>query len=306
MKQVDREWKRVVANILENGVWQKPEHVRAKWDDGTPAPTIFVVGERMKFDGTENLAPNSKHLYTRKSLWEMWWIWIAKSNIIADLHDKNVDIWDKWEIKEEGEWQGTIGPAYGYQLASKLRPFPADKMRWDKVKPGQIYKVVDGVVMLDQVDHLIQSLLSNPGSRRLMTTLWSVEEIDSMGLPPCVYETRWIYNDGKLDLIVKVRSNDIAVGNPFNTFQYDVLHRFICQTVEIPKGDIMFDLDDAHIYDRHIEEAKRQLEDDTEYEGEVELWINPEIDNFYMFDMEKDVKLINYKDRPKRKYEVAE
>jgi thymidylate synthase len=248
MRQFDREWNRVSENILANGVWQDENHVRAKWDDGTLAPTKFVTGEKMIFDNTEALVPESKELPEQSPKKELEWIWIDKSNRVQDLRDKGVTIWDKWEIKE-GEWAGTIGPAYGYQLRRPVRKMPISKVQWNHLAPKNAEylkwaaeeKGVD-YVMLDQVDYLIQGLLTNPGSRRYMTTLWGIEHLDEMKLEPCVWKTKWAYVDGKIDLIVGIRSNDICVGNPFNVYQYQVLQHMICQITGHGVGKLQFDI----------------------------------------------------------------
>lgn len=335
MTQFDREWNRVAENILANGTWQDVEHVRAKWEDGTEAPAKFVTGEKMIFDNSEALVPQDKFLPEQAPKFELDWIWRQKSNKLEDLRKLGIKIWDKWEIKE-GEWAGTIGPAYGYQLGKKCRRFPISKLQWGHLKPEEAEIIRHQMrmhsftefVLLDQVDFLIQTLLTNPGSRRLVTTLINIMDLDWMALEPCVWKTKWAYVAGKLDLIVGVRSNDICVGNPFNVYQYQVLQHMICQVVGLEPGKIQFDIDDAHIYDRHIPEALNQIryekdmamimedlqKDEPKVEAEhnftldlrPQLWLNPAIKNFYEFDMKKDIKLENYVPGPKREFEVAE
>lgn len=315
MGQFDKEWNRVLENIMLNGVWQKEEHVRAKWDDGTPAPAKFVTGEKMVFDNSEALVPTTKEIKRKSPLRELKWIWFLKSNVVQKLRDLGSSIWDKWEIKE-GEWTGTIGPAYGHQLGKQCRKFPVEKLRWEHLHPEhavELRQMIEDAlaqgfiikyVMLDQVDFLIQGLLTNPGSRRYILSLWGIEDLDYMALEPCVWKTGWQYVDGKIDLITGVRSNDICVGNPFNVFQYQVLWNLICQVTGHTPGKIQFDLDNPHIYDRHIPEAMKQLV--YPQKTAPKLWINPDIKNFYDFNPDTDVKLIDYEHGPDRYYEVAE
>lgn len=293
----------LTERISKYGKWQELEHVRAKWEDGTPAKAKFLTGVKMYFENDEVPILTTKKVFYKSAIKELFWIWVLKSNKLEDLRKLGVHIWDKWEIKE-GEWKGTIGPAYGYQLGKVCRKFPLEKFNWDQSDPKKKYYYDENYIYLDQVDYLIQTLLTNPGSRRNITSLWNIEDLDEMALQPCVWKTNWIYEEGRLNLIVGVRSNDICVGNPFNVFQYYVLQRMICQVTGLHLGTLQFDIDDAHIYDRHFPVLEKQMKEPI-YDAPT-LWINPEVKNFYMFDVEKDFELINYNCGPNYKYEVAE
>lgn len=309
MAQIDVEWERVIRNILDNGTWQDPTDVRAVYTtDKMPAPTRFVIGEKMIFDNSEALVPENKELAIKSSLRELiTWMWQLKSNNVQVLRDLKCKIWNEWEIKE-GEWKGTIGPAYGFILGLVCRKFPLDKFNWDHADPKLEYKIDEenNVIYLDQVDYLIQTMLINAGSRRIVTSLWQIEYLDDMALEPCVWRTKWAKERNKMNVIIGIRSNDMCLGNNFNVFQYQVLQHLICQVVGLEVGTITFEIEDVHIYERHIEEAVKQIEYKPENPSKPQLWINPDIKNFYEFDVEKDVKVLNYTPGPKRYYEVAE
>jgi thymidylate synthase len=291
-----------VRDILNFGEWQEDRDVRAKWEDGTPAPAKSIIGLTLKYDNTEVPALTNKKLGMITAVRELIWIWFMKSNKLKDLQAMGVTIWNKWEIKE-GKWKGTIGPAYGYQLGKKCRKFAVDKLHREHLDPNGLYEEIDGFVMLDQVDFLIQSLLNNPGSRRLVTTLIAIEDLDDMELEPCVWKTKWIYHGKKLNVTVGVRSNDICVGNPFNVFQYYMLQRIICHILGFEMGTIQFDIDDAHIYDRHIDTVMEQIQGATFPAPTITL--NPELKNFYDFKV-SDMVIEGYRFDKSYNYEVAE
>jgi thymidylate synthase len=280
MNSADKQYLDLVRNIIEHGYSDEGENVRPKWADGTPAYTKSLISCKMQFDNSEVPILTTKQIAWKTAIKELLWIWQMKSNRIEDLHKMNVHIWDEWEIKE-GKWAGTIGPAYGYQLGKKCRKVNGE--------------------LLDQVDYLLWSLKNNP-SRRMITTLWDKDDLDEMALTPCVWKTNWLVKGRKLHLIVGIRSNDMALGNPFNVFQYSVLQRMIAQVTGYELGTLTFDIDDAHVYDRHIEPLKQQLK--REPYSAPKLWINPEITNFYDFTPD-DFKLIDYKHHPKIEMEVA-
>lgn len=327
MTEFDKAWGSLARKIIEKGNKQDIQHVRAKWEDGTPAPAKYLVGEKLKFDNTEALVMESKFIPEKAPKIELDWIWFKKSNNVQTLRDMGSNIWDKWEIKDpDSPWYGTIGPAYGHQLGIKCRKFAKDKINKDHLDPNMdIDKLFfdhkdDDFVLLDQVDFLIQGLLTNPGSRRYVTSLWNINDLDEMALEPCVWNTTWTYRDGKLDLIVGIRSNDFCVGNPFNVYQYQVLQHVICKVVGLGVGTIQFDIANPHIYDRHFYEAMDQIsliENGMNNKHRFVSVYKPKlliknrnktkiVQNFYEFNLLEDVSLVHYTPGPKRTFEVAE
>ncbi|MMZ66408.1 Thymidylate synthase 1 [compost metagenome] len=67
-------------------------------------------------------------------------------------------------------------------------------------------------------------------------------------------------------------------------------------------GTLTFNINDIHIYERHIEPLSEQIK--REPLEAPTLWINPEIKNFDDFTI-NDFKLNNYNDHGTIKMEVA-
>lgn len=292
MSQADTQYKKVIETINEVGVWDKDQDVRTVWADGTPAYTKSWIGQSMNFDNSEIAIITTKKVAWKTAIIELLWIWQQKSNIVQELRDAGVNIWNEWE-KEDG----TIGKAYGYQLAKKNRKIPT----------GNRYMDVNGNIkrldkMVDQVDYLLYQLKNNPASRRHITMLWNPDELDEMALTPCVYETQWHVKGGKLHLEVRCRSNDMPLGNPFNVFQYNVLQRMFAQVLGLELGEYIYHIGDAHYYERHEKDILEQVQREA-FEAPT-LWINPEVKDFYDFTID-DFQLFYYEHGEKIKYEVA-
>ena len=157
---------------------------------------------------------------------------------------------------------------------------------------------------------MLHQLENNPGSRRIMTSLWDVDDLDEMTLEPCVWATNWKVNNGVLDLHVKQRSADMALGQPFNTYQYAVLHRLIADQLGFELGTMHWCIDDAHVYDRHIDALKEQLSQPTP-DSEPTLVLPDKFDenghkrSFFERRL-SDVKLEGYEHNGVIKYEIAE
>lgn len=301
MATIDTIYNNVIKNILENGAWD--EKGRPTWKDGTSALTKSLLNVQIKFDNsTTNGLLTSKRVPVKDPANEMLWIWKFKSNSVVFLREMlNCKVWNEWERPD-----GTIGKAYGWQLANKKRKVLITDALVNMILKDELScrfnDIENGYIMLDQVDYLLYQLKTNRHSRRIKTTLWCVEDLDDMALEPCVYETHWQMWNGKLNLTVCVRSNDMGLGNPYNMYQYSILHRMIAQVSGLEVGEICFNIDNAHIYDRHIMPLVEQIGRET-FES-PEIWINPEITSFYDFTAE-DILIIGYEHGAKVSLEIA-
>jgi len=201
LTQADKQYNEIVQDILEDGVWDKGMKVRPKWADGTPAYSKSIIGRSLRFDNCEVPILTTKRVAWKSAIKELLWIWQKKSNVVQDLRDMGVNIWNEWEQED-----GTIGRAYGYQLAKENRKYSGENIDYDMLSHDAMLKWAgEGLFYLDQVDYLLHELKNNPASRRHITMLWNPDDLDDMALTPCVYETQWHVKEGKLHLEVKAR-----------------------------------------------------------------------------------------------------
>jgi len=201
MTQADRYFIEICKEIIKNGYSSEGTNVRTKWEDGTEANYVSIVGVSNKYDvGKEfpmiTLRNNSGTF--KKAIDEVLWIWQKKSNNVKEL---NSHIWDQWADSE-----GTIGKAYGYQMGKKYQ-----------------FKTKEGIKEMDQVDYVLYLLKNDPSSRRIVTNIFNLEELKDMGLEPCLYSTQWLVKQGKLHLILNQRSQDMLAANGWNIMQYAAL-----------------------------------------------------------------------------------
>lgn len=288
MSKADLVYNQVVNDILRDGVWDKDQNVRTKWADGTPAYTKSLISKPMSFDGTEVPILTTKKVAWKTAIHELLWFYVKRTSDVTYLKENNVKIWNEWTRED-----GTIGRAYGYQLG---KPIKTGKIITNPVSGHWHFE------MINQVEKLIYGLIHDPASRRHIISLWNIDDLHDMSLYPCVWHSQWLVKEGKLHCIVGIRSNDLALGNPFNTFQYYVLQRMLCQVTGYAIGTLTFNINDAHVYERHIEPLQEQLA--REPFAAPTLWINPEIERFDDFTID-DFKLIGYEHHPSIKMEVA-
>lgn len=274
MSLADNIFIRMCKDILENGTSTEGEKVRPKWEDGTYAYTIKQFGVVNRYDLSKEFpALTLRRLAFKSCIDEILWIWQKKSN---HIHDLSSHIWDAWADEE-----GSIGKAYGYQLGVK-----------HKYKEGE----------MDQVDRVIYDLKNNPYSRRIMTNIYVHQDLHEMRLYPCAYSMTFNVTKKRdseqlvLNGILNQRSNDILAANNWNVSQYAVLMHMLAQVCGYAVGELVHVIADAHIYDRHIPIIKELIERPT-YAAPT-FWINPEVKNFYEFQVE-DFELRDYQFGPK-------
>ncbi|MBP9764481.1 MAG: thymidylate synthase, partial [Gammaproteobacteria bacterium] len=192
------------------------------------------------------------------------------------LNAAGVTIWDEW-----ADENGDLGPVYGKQWRS-----------WPDSKGG----------IIDQMSGLIDMLLQNPDSRRLIVSGWNVAEISNMALPPCHCLFQFYVAEGRLSCQLYQRSADIFLGVPFNIASYALLTHMIAQVVGLKLGDFVHTLGDAHLYLNHLEQAREQLSR-TPYPLPT-MQINPTVNSIFDFQYE-DFNVINYQCHPRISAPIA-
>lgn len=263
MSYADKIFKQNIKDILENGFSDEKLEVRPHWEDGTPAHTIkkFCIVNRY------NLQEEFPILTLRRTAFkscvdELLWIWQKKSN---NVHDLKSHIWDSW-----ADETGSIGKAYGYQLAKK-----------SKYKEGEF----------DQVDRVLYDLKHNPQSRRIMTNIYNFEDLHEMNLYPCAYSMTFNVTGDTLNGILNQRSNDMLTANNWNVVQYSILLIMLAQVSGLKVGTLVHVIADAHVYDRHVDLVKKVISK-PEHKA-PKLIVDPTVKNFYDFKV-SSFQLVDY------------
>ena len=267
----------LLKHINDNGVEKK---------DRTGTGTISLFGYQMRFN-LQNGFPlvTTKKLHLRSIIHELIWFINGETNI-KYLKDNGVTIWDEW-----ADNKGNLGPIYGHQWRN-----------WNS----------DGI---DQLKDVINSLKTNPSSRRMIVTAWNPNIIpDSKksfsdnvkdgkaALPPCHAFFQFYVANGKLSCQLYQRSADIFLGVPFNIASYALFTMMMAQACGLEAGDFIHTFGDAHIYSNHQEQIDLQLSRDLK--PLPKMILNPEVKNIFDFTFD-DFTLTDYEHHPHIKGAVA-
>jgi thymidylate synthase len=267
LSPADGEYAELLEDILAGGTLRS---------DRTGTGTRAVFGRQLRFDLNEGFPLlTTKKLHVKSIILELLWFLRGDSNI-RWLQEQGVTIWDEW-ADDDGE----LGPVYGKQWRS-----------WES-KDGRV---------IDQIANVVQSIKTNPNSRRHIVSAWNPAEVDQMALPPCHCLFQFFVADGKLSCQLYQRSADVFLGVPFNIASYALLTQMMAQVTELKPGEFVHTFGDAHLYLNHFEQAKLQLSR-TAYPA-PQMLINPERKDIFGFEY-GDFKLEGYTAHPTIKAPIA-
>jgi len=212
--------------------------------DRTGTGTRSVFGYQMRFDlGAGFPLVTTKKVHLKSIIYELLWFLRGDANATW-LQAHGVSIWDEWAAPN-----GDLGPVYGAQWRS-----------WPTPDGGHI----------DQIAEVVNTIKSNPDSRRMIVSAWNVSELSKMALMPChaffqfyVAPPTTAGGKGKLSCQLYQRSADIFLGVPFNIASYALLTHMVAQQCDLDVGDFIWTGGDCHIYSNHHAQVQLQLSRDT-------------------------------------------
>ena len=300
MSKFDKEYLKLCKKVLTEGV---------EVQNRTGINTIKIPSYNFHFDLSDEFPMlTTKQVFYKNAITEMLWIYQAQSNDVRWLKERNNHIWDEWEIDDNGLWtatQNVLDDNGNLVKKDVVKDFGKEWAHTIGTAYGWIVK------RYGHIDNLINKIKNNPTDRRMIMSLWQDEFLDTAVLPSCVWCSEWDVTDGKLNMLVHQRSCDVPLGLPFNVTQYAVLLSMIAHCTDLEPGTIDWSIKDAHIYINQVEGIKEQIERGETLEdlSAPELWLNPEIKDFYQFDNSrelKDIKIRKYKHHGKISFPISQ
>jgi thymidylate synthase len=244
--------------------------------DRTGTGTTSVFGRQIRFDLTKSFPLiTTKRVHFKSVAVELLWFLRGETNV-KWMQDQGVTIWNEW-----ADADGDLGPVYGVQWRS-----------WPTPDGGHI----------DQIAELMDSLKSNPDSRRHIVSAWNVSELRDMALPPCHAFFQFYVADGKLSCQLYQRSADMFLGVPFNIASYSLLTLMLAQQAGLEPGEFVWTGGDVHIYDDHVDQVAEQLTREPYPYPQLRILRKPASIFDYNFE---DFELQNYQHHPAIKAPVA-
>ncbi|WAC66271.1 thymidylate synthase [Agrococcus sp. SL85] len=260
-------YEQLLADVLAHG--------EAK-GDRTGTGTRSVFGRQLRYDLAQGFPLiTTKRVHFRSIALELLWFLRGESNV-RWLQEQGVTIWDEWADAE-----GDLGPVYGVQWRS-----------WPTPDGGTI----------DQIAQVVESIRTNPDSRRHIVSAWNPADIPDMALAPCHAFFQFHVANGRLSCQLYQRSADMFLGVPFNIASYALLTHMLAQQTGLEAGDLVWTGGDCHIYDNHVEQVERQLAREPFPLPSLRILRTPESILDYALD---DFEVVDYQHHPGIKAPVA-
>jgi thymidylate synthase len=280
----------LVQNIIANGTLEA----------GRNGNTYAIFGNSMRFSLQNGKIPilTTKKLAWKTCLKEL--LWFIKGSTNNDvLVEQGVYIWDgnasRNFLDSRGltyRREGDLGPIYGHQW----RHFNAAYRDCDTDYSGH------GV---DQLQYIIDQL-KNPAtrnSRRLVMSSWNPCQLDEMALPPCHIICQFnVHGANKLSCAMYQRSNDEALGTPFNIASYCFLTHLVAKHCGLEAHEFVYFKGNCHVYEEHVEGLKTQLMRKPYPFPTVTIrQVRENIDDYVL----EDFELHNYQSHPQIKFQMV-
>lgn len=219
----DTQYEALLRRVLETG---------AAKGDRTGTGTVSSFGERLRYDLSQGFPlVTTKRVHFKSLAVELLWFLRGETNV-RWLQERGVTIWDEWAAPD-----GELGPVYGKQWRSWSTP------------AGEV----------DQLAKVVETLRTNPDSRRMVVSAWNVGDLPAMALEPCHLLFQFYAAGGRLSCQVYQRSADLFLGVPFNIASYALLVHLVAQQVGMTPGDLVWVGGDCHVYSNHVEQVREQL-----------------------------------------------
>lgn len=298
------QYQSLIQDILCDGI---------KKSDRTGTGTVSIIGEMRRYPLRQNEEPvmpivTVKKTNIRSIIHELLWFIRGDTNInTLDCH-----IWDEW-----ADANGDLGPIYGKQWRAwpdtKICAAEGERRLELEYRGYEVEGMLDGgpvprVVMTKEIDQLtdaIETLRTNPDSRRIIVSAWNPGDIDDMALAPCHSFFQFFSEevDGQrfLTCLLYQRSADVFLGVPFNIASYALLTHMVASITNHTALELVHVTGDTHLYQNHLDLTEPLVEASTYPLAGIRLADRMDIDEF-TFD---DIEILNYQSGPFIKAPVA-
>lgn len=271
-----RQYHELVTDVLRNGTYKR---------NRTGVDTVASFSHHYEVD----LADGYPLLTTKKLDGFRWnsliheFLWyLSGEEHIRNLREET-SIWDAW-----ADHEGHLDTAYGRFW--RRFPVPEEPARlpgesWPDDAHRWVTREADGRRTFDQIAYVLDTLESNPNSRRMVVSAWHPANATQSTLPPCHYTFVCSVHGGELDVHLTQRSGDVALGVPFNLAAYSLLAQVLAAKTDFEVGSFGHTIVDAHVYcgtgDRgewyadnlpELEQRLSAVEDRREYR-DVREWL---------------------------------
>lgn len=274
-----KQYLNLVQEIFDNGSWQ---------DNRTGIRTLSIPGAMMKFDLQEGFpAVTTKKLAFKSAVGELVGFLRAYRSA-ADFRALGCKVWDQ-NANENTQWlanpyrlqDNDLGSVYGVQwrqwpaykvidlsqLQSAVQVADALSRGYQQIGTvedvGEDGKTTSALLYkaIDQLRQCLDTIMTDPGNRRILFHGWNWAQLEEMALPPCHLLYQFLVNQSKreISMCLYIRSNDVGLGTPFNLTEGAALLHLVGRLTGYTPRWFTYFIGDAHVYESHVDMLQEQL-----------------------------------------------
>ena len=148
---------------------------------------------------------------------------IYRAEVLYGVHDH-------WICPEEGKWEYTYHERlFEYRVPGIDEPF-------------------------DQIEAVVAKLKETPHTRRAQAVTWQVWNDTGISDPACLQRMWFRVEEGRLNMVIHMRSNDAFKAAFMNMFAFTELQRMVAERLGVEVGDYVHGADSFHIYGSYFSE----------------------------------------------------
>jgi len=305
----------------------------------------YFISDVSTIPGYENWLRDStyqldKDYYGSKQYSKTTCVFIDKGVNIQMQNQATAVVYDGYVYPTYSSVADVIGVTRG-----TIRNFLSGARKTDNnlLKKCSAYKLKSGFVcrpriFIDQLQNVIDSLKSDPSSRRHVVSLWNAADMEytneKAALSAChsffQFYARKLTDGERIDRAnandewrklnfndfngvvpeyelscqLYQRSADVFLGVPYNIASYALLTHMVAHLTNMTVGDFIWSGGDCHIYSNHLDQVTELLERDTELYPLPTLKINGKIDSIDDFTLES-FEVVDYEAYPSIKAAIS-
>jgi thymidylate synthase len=115
---------------------------------------------------------------------------------------------------------------------------------------------------VDQISELVNTIKTDPTSRRMVISMWNPADLKNVALPPCHMFAQFYVTHGTLSCQMYQRSCDMGLGVPFNVASYSLLTCMLAHITGLAPGKFVYTMGDCHVYKNQVRALYEQLDRD--------------------------------------------
>lgn len=116
-----------------------------------------------------------------------------------------------------------------------------------------------GPKVVDQLGYVVDSIEKDQDTRQAFLNIWRERPGTSKDIP-CTTSIQFLLREGKLNIVVTMRSQDIVLGYTYDVFTFSMIAKSVqlllrARGIESELGTLYLNAGSLHIYERHYEDG---------------------------------------------------